>query len=115
MTDNDGTHETAPPAPVVAGAKVTDLLMHVYLDGLTTGLSSGIAMFLPDKEADDAADDYVRQAVANPEVMANFQQTINERVTEMVLAAQEKGPEFTVTGAAAETLIAQLRPASGGA
>ncbi len=52
----------------------------------------------------------MREAVASPEVMSAFRQSINERVAEMVRAAQGKGPEFTVTGAAAETLIAQLRP-----
>jgi hypothetical protein len=64
MTANDGAREFPPnpaavPAPatrVVAGAKITGLLMHVYLDGVTTGLSSGIGMFLPDEEADAAAD-----------------------------------------------------------
>ncbi|MGJ6127393.1 hypothetical protein QN239_32965 [Mycolicibacterium sp. Y3] len=83
----------------VYGMPLEQVLIHVWFDGFTSGASTGCNLFLPADAADAKADDLVAAAVGSPELQAQVQMQVRERMTELMQQVMAKGPLPGVTKA----------------
>lgn len=96
---------------IAFGGNVSELLMNVYLDGMATGLSSGLLANmgpLTGEQSDAIADEFMEGVMAKPEAVEAIHDAIRQRMTEAVRAAQDGG-EVVVTGPDADRLIAKFK------
>lgn len=75
MPNSDNT-----PEPPVYGLPLQELLIHAWFDGFTSGASTACAQFLPDEAADARADELAEAALASPELRAQVQREVHDRV-----------------------------------
>ena len=71
---------TNTPEPPVFGLPIQELLMHVWFDGFTSGAATGCSQFLPDDAADTKADELAEAALASPELRAQVQGEVQDRM-----------------------------------
>lgn len=64
---------------------ITDLLTHSWFDGFTSGLSSGLGVFLPGEVADAKADEMVGEAIQSPQFCAEVRADVQQRTEELLL------------------------------
>lgn len=92
--------------PVFA-VPITDLLTHSWFDGFTSGLSSGLGVFLPGEVADAKADEMVGEASQSPEFCAAVRTDVQQRTEELLLRSATNSTPIA-TGAAAAELKSRL-------
>lgn len=85
----------------VFGMSLEQALIHVWFDGFTSGASTGCNLFLPADAADAKADDLVEAATTSPELRAQVQIEVRERLSGLMQAVMDKGP---LPGVCAEDL-----------
>lgn len=69
--------------PPVFAMPLQDILWHVWFDGFTSGLSSGCGLFLPTEDADAKADELAAEAMQSPQLRAQVDASIQERMQEL--------------------------------
>lgn len=97
-------------ATPVYGMSLEQALIHVWYDGFTSGASTGCNLFLPAEAADAKADELAAAASESPELRAQVQVEVRERITSLMQAVMAKGP---LPGVSAEDIRRQSTEAPG--
>lgn len=68
----------------VFGMPVEEIVTHVWFDGFTSGAASACGLFLPGEAADAKADELAGEAIGSPELRAQVQIEVRDRMRSLM-------------------------------